>query len=254
MYMKKMILALCIAVGLTACTNYGDKVSKDYLEVYYKDGATKEEAQKTLDYLYPQWKSDGPKTDKKSVQLTKKGDTICFRMVVDKDKLKDIDDETFYAMSNLFSEKLFDGKAVNMVFTDNGFKEIKTLVYKKVEADAPQYGEKFSSGTIEVYAKDGFSMDQTKTLAEYLDKKMGGSQTISFQVTKADDGSAIVRMATDEAKVQQIGDAPFKELTKEISEKVFNGGEVTLELTDLRFNPYKKFMSTQQEMPDSTVQ
>jgi len=252
--MKKLILAISIAACLTACTNYGDKVSKDYLEVYYKGGATKEEAQKMLDYLYPQWKADSGKTDKKSVQLTKTGDTINFRMVVNKEKLAAMNDETFYAMSNLFSEKLFNGKPVNMVFTDDGFKEIKTLVYKKVEADAPQYGEKVTSGTIEVYAKDGFSTEQTKTLAEYLDGKMGGSQTISFQVMKADDGSAVVRMATDEEKVSQIGDAPFKELAKEISEKVFNGGDVTLELTDLRFNPYKKFMSAQHEMPDSTVQ
>ena len=251
--MKKMILVLCIAVALAACTNYGDKVSKDYLEVYYKDGATKEEAQKTLNYLYPQWKEADGKTAKKSVQLTKKGDTINFRMVVDKDKLKKVEDETFYAMANLFSQKIFGDKPVNMVFTDNSFKEIKTLVYKKVAADEPQYGEKVTSGTIEVYAQDGFSMEQTKTLAAYLDKEMGGSQTISFQVTKADDGSAIVRMATDEAKVQQIGDAPFKELMKEISEKVFNGSEVKLELTDVRFNPYKKFMSTQTEIPDTTL-
>ena len=79
--MKSFILSLLTAIVLTACSNHGEKVTKDYLDVYYKDGITKEQAQKALDYFLPKWKDEGEKTKPKSIQLTKNGDTINFRMV-----------------------------------------------------------------------------------------------------------------------------------------------------------------------------
>ena len=243
--MKQFILAFFIAAGLVACTNYGKKVSQDYLEVYYKDGISKEEAQKTLDFLYPIWKNDEGKTDTKSVQLTKSGDTISFRMVVDKDKLSKVQDETFYIMGNLFSDSLFDGNPVNMVLTDNSFKSIRTLVYKKTET-SNNYGEKVTAGNIEVYAKDGFSLEQAQNLADFLEKQVGSANTVSFQASKTDDGDYLVRMVSDEAKSNELGDEPFNKLAAELFENVFNGGNVTFELTDNKFNTFKTFESKAQ--------
>jgi hypothetical protein len=243
--MKQFILAFFIAAGLMSCSNYGKKVSQDYLEVYYKDGVSKEEAQKTLDFLYPIWKNAEGKTDTKSVQLTKSGDTISFRMVVDKDKLDKVQDETFYIMGNLFSDSLFKGTPVNMVLTDNSFKTIRTLAYKKTEA-GNNYGEKVTAGNIEVYAKDGFSLEQAQNLADFLEKQMGSNNTVSFQAGKTDDGGYLVRMVSDEEKSNELGDEPFNKMAAELSENVFNGGHVTFELTDNKFNTFKTFESKTQ--------
>ncbi len=133
--MKKNLLpviALCfVMLAISACTNYGKKVKKDYLEVYYKDGVTKEEAQKTVDLLLVPW-NEGPNTGKKSVQLIRAGDTVVFRMVVDEKKLADVNDQTLYQMANVFSDSLFNNKPVNLELTNNKFKTIRTLHYKDV--------------------------------------------------------------------------------------------------------------------------
>jgi hypothetical protein len=239
--MKQLILAIFIAAGLVACTNYGKKVSQDYLEVYYKDGATKEEAQKTLDFLYPLWKEADGKTDKKSIQLTKSGDTINFRMVVDKAKLAQVDDETFYTMSNLFSDTLYNGAPVNMVFSDNSFKPIRTLVFKKIKAEN-EFGSKATAGNIEVYCKDGFSLEHAQMLADYLQKEVNPSEIISFQAGKTDDGGYLVRMVANKEKAGELGDASFNKMASELSTNVFSGGQVTFELTDVKFNPYKQYV------------
>jgi hypothetical protein len=216
--MKSLVLAFFIAAGLMACTNYGKKVSQDYLEVYYKDGATKEEAQKTVDLLYPLWKSEDGKTEKKSIQLTKSGDTINFRMVVDEKKLAQAGDETFHSMSDLFSDSLFSGAPVNIVFTDNSFKTIRTLVYKKASL-ADEYGTPVTAGSIQVFSKDGFSSEHAQMLADYLAKEMGSSKAISFLAGKTHDGGYLVCMASDKDKVAAIDNEVFNEMAKQIPQR-----------------------------------
>jgi 20S proteasome alpha/beta subunit len=133
--MKKFItpaLAIClVTLTLAACTNYGKKVKKDFLEVYYKGGVSKEEAQKTADFLMPYWR-EGAKTSDKSIQLTRSGDTVAFRMVTDEKKLTEVDDNTLYTMANVFSDSLFNNKPVNIELTNNRFKTLRTLHFKKI--------------------------------------------------------------------------------------------------------------------------
>jgi hypothetical protein len=56
---RSLFILVIAVIGLSSCTNYGDKVSKDFVEVYYKDNISKEQAQKTLDLLYPSWNESG---------------------------------------------------------------------------------------------------------------------------------------------------------------------------------------------------
>lgn len=130
--LNRCMLVIVMALALSACNNYGDKVSKDFLEVYYKDGINKEQAEKTLNFLYPYWKSPGSEeTNRKSVQLIKNGDTIYFRMVSVAEKVALMNDEIFYQMGNTFADSLFGGSPVNVDLTDNKFKTIRTFHYKK---------------------------------------------------------------------------------------------------------------------------
>jgi hypothetical protein len=141
--MKKIInpfivLPLLLVIGLAACTNYGKKATKGHVEIYYKDGISQEQAQKAADFLYGIDVSvNNNTTVKKSIQLIKEGDTVNFRMVIDKKKLSGVNDENFYALGNVISDSLFGGKPVNVDLTDNTFKTIRTMHYKKMNFNEP---------------------------------------------------------------------------------------------------------------------
>ena len=94
--MKKFFSILLALIVIAGCGNFGKKVSKDYLEIYYKDGITKEQAEKALEYFYPKWQDKGEETKRKSIQLAKNGDTINFRMVSNMDVMDKMDDVVFY--------------------------------------------------------------------------------------------------------------------------------------------------------------
>jgi hypothetical protein len=134
--MKKITLPFIIIIllslfGSTGCTNYGKKVKKEHIEVFYKDGITMEQAQKTADFLYQADANNG-KSPKKSFQLTGGADTVNFRMVVDKAKMATLDADTWYTMGSFFSENVFNGEPVNVELTNNRFKTINTYHYKKM--------------------------------------------------------------------------------------------------------------------------
>ncbi|HSU28665.1 MAG TPA: hypothetical protein VLJ68_09810 [Chitinophagaceae bacterium] len=132
-YLVLAIVTMCL---VSSCTNYGKKVSHDYLEVYYKEGITKEQAQRTVDYLYPVWMDEGAKTRKKSIQLTKSGDSINFRMVTDQEKLAKIEsNDIFYSMAQNLSDSIFNGAPVNLDLTDKQFKTVRRVTFKKMEVN-----------------------------------------------------------------------------------------------------------------------
>jgi hypothetical protein len=131
------VLLTTVLLSLSACNNYGDKVTHGYLEVYYKEGITKAQAQRTVDFLYPYWQDPSGKTDTKSVQLDRNGDTVLFRMVADEKKMALVDDATFYSMGNVFSDSIFNGAPVNIHLTNNRFKTIRVYPYRKPEIKEP---------------------------------------------------------------------------------------------------------------------
>ena len=120
------LLFILSALILVSCGGVsGPKVSRDYLEVFYKDGATEADAQRTLDYLYPLWKSDSVDADAKSILLTKSGDTMNFKMVTNPATLTDADYVKIYQTANEFSKSLYGGAPVNIYLTDPEFKTAK---------------------------------------------------------------------------------------------------------------------------------
>lgn len=236
-----LLLSLLLAIaGLSSCENYGNKVSKDFVEVYYKDGIKKEDAQQTLDLLYPSWNDSG---NIKSVQLAKTGDTIYFRMVIDEQKAKGIQDEAYISLANEISSSVFDGMAVNVDLTNDAFKTIRTLHFTKVKP--VDYGTKYNAGNIEVYSREGIIPEEAKALAVYLDALDGDAQSVkSFQLGK-DNDIYTVFMVSDPEQSAALPEKTFYDLAAEISDNVFAGLPLTLELTDNRFKSYKTFRHKQ---------
>src|SRR5262249_6032939 len=91
-----------------------------------------DEAQKTADLLY---EVDANKTNvpKKSFQLTGGTDTVNLRMVVNQTKAASLSDSVWYIMGSFFSEKVFEGKPVNVELTDDHFKTMTVYHYRKMD-------------------------------------------------------------------------------------------------------------------------
>jgi hypothetical protein len=119
--MRKLItLLLFIAVATASCNSYGDKLNiNDKSEVYYKEGASKEDAKKLGDYLLKNNYFDTK--SQKTVQLTKTKDTFNVKFVVDKtlaEKEASSIESTFTAFGMLLSLQVFDGKPTKVKLAD----------------------------------------------------------------------------------------------------------------------------------------
>jgi hypothetical protein len=236
--MKSIFLALLIATGLIACTNYGKKVKTGGVEVYYKDGISEKEAKQTADLLYDALKAAGAKIDeKKSVQLTRgMKDTIIFRMVAKKEKMTDIEDDSFYALASLVSDNVFKGMPVNIDLTDNKFNTIHTI-YFTAEKKENNESSKATAGNIEVYPKGGVSMTECEALASFMNNVTGEpGHIISFGFSKTDDGKYLVQMVSQPGKENDVTKEDMHDMAGKISSDVIANHPVIFELTDGNFN------------------
>jgi hypothetical protein len=236
--LRNVFFTVLTALTLSSCTNYGNKVSKDYLEVFYKEGITKEKAEELLTFLYPAWKAPGKTvTPKKSVQLTTAGDSVYFRMVADKEKIKDVSDEVLYLLGNVLSDSIFDKAPVNVQLTTNEFETIRTLYYTKIATE--EFGEKVSSGNIEVYCNNGVSKELGAQMAEFLDFSDNTPKPKSFQLDTDAAGFYRVRMVSSPELAAKVDDAVFYELAGTLSDSVFMKANVIFQLTNQQFEPFK---------------
>ena len=129
----KLLPALFVLIIIVpGCSNYGDKVKKGHIEVYYKKGISKDMAEKTGNFLYSLDTSynDNSKSAK-SIQLVKKSDTIIFRMVIPMERVSSITEENFYVLATLLSDSVFNKAPVKIDLTDSTFNSLRMLSYKK---------------------------------------------------------------------------------------------------------------------------
>lgn len=241
--MKQIIFFLLAIVIFSSCTSYGKKVKSSNIEVYYKDGITEEKAQQTADYIYSLDTNPETKENKKSFQLSDEGDTINCKMVVNKDKFEDVPMESFQQIGFLISSKVFNGKPVNLILSNNKFKPIKTVYYTKMDdaGGETSYGERVTSGNIEVFVTKGSSMTDGELLAKFLEREMEPSEMISFQIKKATDYTSTVRMVSSEEKMAGITDDAVNKLMAKISETIFGNNPIVFEFTDNKFNTIKTY-------------
>jgi hypothetical protein len=150
--MRKLLFLFCFAtLVITACNSYGDKVKiNDKSEVYYKDGASADDAQRLGNYLLKNNYFDS--TNQKSVQLTKNKDTFNVKFVVDKAKVEQQGNSEFLfqILGAAISSGVFANKPVKVILADQymkGFKDI--LPYSIGTADTSGSAGKDSSDTNE---------------------------------------------------------------------------------------------------------
>lgn len=135
---RSLSALLIFSLVLSGCNDYGKKLVSGSLEIYYKDGITEEQAQKTANYIAG---SRGDNAQKASMQLCKINGVVCFRMVYDKEIAKTVADEVFYQLGNTISDDIFNGAPVNIELTGDAFETFKTFPYKKIAPlqDVPKH-------------------------------------------------------------------------------------------------------------------
>lgn len=235
--MSRLPLYFAVIVCLASCNNYGEKVSKDFVEVYYKDNVTREQASQTLELLYPGWNEAG---NTKSVQLVKKADTVYFRMVINEEKARDIKDETYLLLGNGLSSSVFADAPVNIDLTDARFNTIRTLHFKKMETDA--FPVKSNSGNIDVYTGIGATSQDAARLAEFISSVDPESSSLkSFRLEKSQEGIIVVSMVSSPEISQTLPEREYQSLAQLLSDSVFSGAALHLQLTDQNFAAYQTF-------------
>ena len=132
MQKKNLFIIVLALLCFTSCNNYGKKATKGHIETYYKEGITEDQAKRASEVMYNVDEEAHNAKSQKSFQLCKVNDTVCFRMVVNSEKAKEIGDFSFLAIANIISDSVFNGAPVNMDLTNNKFESIKTIAYKKI--------------------------------------------------------------------------------------------------------------------------
>jgi len=124
---RKLLTAIIwICLMQTACNNYGSKYEAGkHIEVYYTDSVDQATAKRTGDFLSRNISTE----TKKSFQLTRSGEIFTFRMVVDRKKIKELNDQALQAFALLLSDSVFNHKPVNVDLCDDHFKTIRSLPY-----------------------------------------------------------------------------------------------------------------------------
>ncbi len=239
-----LILSFVLAIVLMACTDYGKKVKHGHIEVYYKDGITEEVAQKTADLFFKIDKEQNNDTiGTKSIQLIKNSDTVLFRMVADKKKLEKLTDEPFIALANVFSDSLYKMAPVNVELTDENFKTFHHITFQKMDLSATtSFGNKVTSGNIELFCGEQIDNKTCNQLVEYLNTFIHPESVISFQFTMDENRVFVVKMVTQTDKANDITRDNLIEICKNISDNVFNSAPVTFQLADDHFKPIKTFV------------
>lgn len=239
--MRSLTFFLLAAICLAACTNYGKKAKSGDIEVYYKDGIEKADAEKMAKLFDMAVQRSGPSSGRKSFQLSKAGDTVTLKMVADKEALAKLnDDEMLYSIINLVADSVFNGRPVNLVLTNNKFKGFRTVTYVKKESPEEKYGTKYVSGNVEVYNSD-LDNETSQRLAGFLDNDMNPENLVSFQLSRPENGFYTLRMASNPGTVENVTDEAVETLCQKISEGVFQGAPIVFQFTNTSFEPFRTY-------------
>jgi hypothetical protein len=131
--MKKVLFSIIaltlVSVIFTSCSNHGDKVEFKNLEVYYKDGAEKADAEKLGKYLEPMF-TNNPETA--TVQLIKEGEMFTVRFVMREDaELTEENLELMRTIQREISKNVFDSEGINMHLCNNKLETEKELKWNE---------------------------------------------------------------------------------------------------------------------------
>ena len=216
-----LAVAACL-LGAVGC-GYGSKVEHGNVEVFYKDGATKDEANRLGAYLSKTWGGAG---DKRSVQLKKKSDGYEFRMVVKKEFQNDpIVLEGLAVDAARVSRDVFDGAPVELHACDDHLETVKVVPPR------PDMRYGIVSGQIEVFYSAPAEKADAERMAKFLASLWKNNEvtlTMSRRGEIVEVHMVIKKELQDDPKFLES----VRETGKELSANVFDKTPVEMHLCD----------------------
>ena len=249
----RLLAAVLVFTTLSSCTDYGKKVTftGHKGEVFYKgDGVTEADAKATGKFL--EENDFFLKDDKKrSVQISKKNDRFEARMVIDEKgfaKIEDADDK-FALLGAMMSKAVFNNAPVDIIYTDDGFKDKKTISYKPDLLEAGKLTDeiksmktkKYENNTL-YYGKD-ISEEASDTIINYLVKSefftpKGNNDII---LSKTANGGAHFKFPVKASFANKEGLQKIDAFAKELKTDMFEGVPMQFEVLDEQLKSIKIF-------------
>lgn len=127
--MSKLLTLSLLFVGtllMSGCTDYGEKVEQGENEVFYKDGATKEQAQKVLDILI---ESGAFNPDVESSAQVLKSDGGYVVNIIVREELRESEEvrDFLETIGQQMVYDVFEGNPLTVNITDEKFEVLKEI-------------------------------------------------------------------------------------------------------------------------------
>jgi hypothetical protein len=249
----KLFSASVCLLALTSCTGYGTKVTFEGNkgEVYYKgDGVTEADAKAVGKFLEDaQFFQKDDKT--RSVQISKDSGRIKARFVVDEKAIESMPDadNNFAIIGAAMSKDVFNNTPVDVIYTDDHFKDIKTIPYKpsaliavNISEEVKQMEKKNYNNNTLYYSKD-ISNEQADTISDYLVKSgfFSTEGNIDLIVSKIQSGGFHIKFPIKPSFNNEEGLQKVDDFGKEIKKTLFPGVPLELEVLGENMSSVKTF-------------
>jgi hypothetical protein len=249
------VVVLSLLALMSCSGNYGKKVTfpGHKGEVYYKgDSVTEADAKATGKFLEDQ--NFFLKDDKKrSVQILKAGGRVQVRFVVNDKALAETKnaDDIFAAMGANLSKEVFNGKPVDMIYTDDTFKDKKIITYRPeiLESEGIRLAKelkllkKIDWNDNTLYYSSNIKENDINDLSKYfIDQNFFTTTSNSdIIVSQAEDGSVHLKFPIKNNFNTPEGMQKIEDFAKQLKADVFKNTSMDFEVLDENMKLVKTF-------------
>lgn len=225
------LIALILLLPAGCGEGRGNKVTDGNIEVYYKNGVTKAEAERLAKYLNTKWGL----AHRGTVQLQKKGAGYQFRMVVKEQYQKD------QAMLNKLvldgariSRDVLNGAEVEVHACDKELKTVKVIPHR---SDL-RYG--LVKDNLELYYSADVKKEDAQKLLDHAAKFLkGASQDVSMKLSRRDKVMEFHLVFNKEVLKNPGTELELEGIRKSMEAEVFDGAPTEIHLCDENMKVYK---------------
>jgi hypothetical protein len=230
-YLQIVPIFIAVFMLMASCNNFGKKIVVDGTEVFYKDGATKSQAEQLATYLKKEGFSDGTK---KSVQLSidEKTSHFIFKMIVSEDvATSGKKDFVFKSFSRNLSKEF--GKPFLFQLCDNQFKMMRE--FKPSDIPKSIYANK-----TQIFYTDPMTETAVNKLADFLiSSGFSDNNAKSVEIIKNEDSYTFKMVIRQGLEKNAKNVAVLRRFADEISTNVFDNKPLELHLCDSYLNTLK---------------
>ncbi len=249
---SKLLAAFLGLMLITSCTDYGKKVTftGHKGEVYYKSEGVTESDAKNLGKFLEDQKFFASDDKKRSVQVTKKNGRVEVRFVIDEKGLAETKDadEQFAILGALMSKEVFNKMPVDIIYTDDSFKDKKTIAFSP-KNEALEIAEEiktmkhkdFNNNTL--YYDDKIPAGDAEGLVEYF-KKSGfftEEGNNDLLVNKKENDDPYFRFSVKASYNNEDGLKKVDDFVKQMKTDLFANNSLAFEVLDENLKHIKTF-------------